>query len=349
MNIGITGRPGSGKTTLAYYLTQLLPNSYLPDVDMIYHLRAHDKMMDGIGWRYVTAGTNKEEANKAYEYILESCKEKGIEIQGDFSLKEKASYALSNLTFKYTEECLGRDIPKNCDFIIIDFYLLPYLNKFFELDYSVFLDVDTSIRFNHALERMSKNEGKQFSEEEKKERIRKMEEFENKENVNYQLINYDLVLKNPPSLLILQEEAKRLALEMLEKYSKEEKQNMLLREYEYGIEQVVDSCDSTAYKKYAYEGLKKYFGTIAVNKLMFLYEENLIDKEMFSLFLEKKMYAVKYYLNSSRKLLRFEEKLNELSLVLKEDVTSFYNKNLIDKDTYSTFIKECKKLKKALR
>ena len=349
MNIGITGRPGSGKTTLAYYLTQLLPNCYFPDVDMIYHLKAHEKMMDSIGWRYVTAGTNKEEANKAYKYILENCKEKGIEIQGDFSLKEKASYALSNLTFKYTQEYLYRDIPNNCDFVIIDFYLLPYLKKYCTLDYSIFLDVDSSIRFNHALERMSKNEGKQFSEKEKLERIKKMEEFENKENVNYQLINYDLVLKNPSSLSILQEEAKKLALQMLEKYSKEEISEMLIKEYEHGLKEIIEYSESISYKRYAYDSFKKNFDVNAVNKLMFLYEENLIDKEMFNLFLEKKMYAVKYYLNSVKKRFGYEEKVNELSSNLKENITDFYEEKLIDKDTYNNLIKECKKLKKTIR
>lgn len=349
MNIGITGRPGSGKTTLSYYLYQLLPNSYMPDVDMLYHLKAHDKMMDGIGWRYVTAGVNKEEADKAYAYIIENCKEKGIEIKGDFSLKEKASYSLSNLTFKYTKEYIDREIPNNCDFIILDFYLLPYLKKYCDLDYSVFLDVDDSIRFNHALERMSKNEGKQFSGNEKLERIKKMKEFEDKENVNYQLINYDLVLKNPSSLLILQEEAKRLALQILGNYSKEEIQNMLLREYEYGKEQIIDSCDTTTYKRHAYEGLEKYFGSIAVNKLMFLYEESLIDNVMFKSFLEKKIYAIKYYLNTAKRTLRIEEKAKELSLNLKEDIASFYKNHLIDKDTYNNLMKECKTLNKTNR
>ena len=82
---------------------------------------------------------------------------------------------------------------------------------------------------------------------------------------------------------------------------------------------------------------------------MFLYEENLIDKEMFNLFLEKKMYAVKYYLNSVKKRFGYEEKVNELSSNLKENITDFYEEKIIDKDKYNNLIKECKKLKKTIR
>ena len=167
MRIGITGLPGSGKTTFAYYLAKLLPNCYLPDVDDIYHKFGKEKMMDSIGYKYIMAGILND-ANESYEYVLEFCKKAGIEINGEFTLKEKASYALTELSFKYTNEYIYREIPKNSDFVILDFYMLPYLEKYCGLDYSVLLDVDASIRYNNALARMSKNEGKQFSEEEKK-------------------------------------------------------------------------------------------------------------------------------------------------------------------------------------
>ena len=349
MEIGVTGRPGSGKTTFAYYLNQLLPNSYFPDMDMLYHNRGHEKMMDSIGWRYVTAGINKEEADKSYEYIIELCKEKGIEIYGDLSLKEKASYSLSKLSFKYTREYLDREIPKNCDFVIMDFYLLPYLKEFSSLDCSVFLDVDSSIRYNHALKRMSKNEGKEFSKEERESRIRKMEEFEKKENINYNLINYDLILKNPSTLKDLEEEAKKLSLKILKKYSKAQINDMVKREYEYSLNKVIEPSNSFSFRRYAYNELKESFGEILIDKLFFLYENDLIDKEMFDLFLEKKIYAIKYYLDKNKTSLYLEEKTKEFSLELKENIEEFYKKDLIDKDLYNKLMKETKRFKKTIR
>ena len=165
-------------------------------------------MMDGVGWKYVVEEKNIEETNKSFEYILNFCMERGIRINADFDLKQKASYALSKLAFKYTQEYLDNETPKNCDFIIFDFYLLPYLNEFCDSDYNILLDVDAATRYNRALIRMSKNVGKKFDEEEKAFRIKKMAEFEEKENVNYQLINYDLVLRNLSGLEDLQKNAR---------------------------------------------------------------------------------------------------------------------------------------------
>jgi len=349
MRIGITGGPGSGKTTFSYYLTQLLPNCYSPDVDMIYHNRGQEKMMDTIGWRYVTAGTKEEEANKSYEYILKLCEERKIEINGDFSLKEKASYALSKLSFKYTKEYLDKEVPKNCDFVVLDFYLLPYLKEFCDLDYSVLLDVDASIRYDHALTRMSKNEGKSFSKEEKESRIKKMEEFEKKENVNYQIIKYDSILKNPSSLESLQNQAKRLALQILKKYSISQINDMLRREYDSYVNNVIEYSDSFSYKRYAYKELKESFGNSLISKLLFLYENNLMDEEMFALYLEKRIYAIKYYLDKNKASLYFEDKVKEFSQELKENITDLYEKDLIDKDFYNKLMKETKRFKKTAR
>lgn len=351
MRIGITGKPGSGKTTLSYYLYQLLPNCYFPDMDMLYHNRGYEKMMNGIGWRYVTAGVsigkNSEEPNKSYEYILKLCKEKGIEIEGDFSLKEKASYALSKLAFKYTKEYLDKDTPKYCDFVILDFYLLPYLSEFCGLDYNVFLDVDSSIRYEHALNRMSENEGKEFSDGEKANRIKKMEEFEKKENVNYHLIDYDSILKNTSNLTELKTHAKNIALYLLQKYSKKEIKEMLVKEFDYYVKKIENASNSFSFKSYAYKELKDSFNDVLTNKLLFLYEENLIDKESFKIVLEKEIYGIKYYLSKTRYI--HENTLKEIFPSFKEKIIKFYKNNLIDKETYNKLIKELKCYKKTIR
>jgi len=177
MNIGITGLPGSGKSTLAYYLASYLPNCYVPDTDSIYYNMAMTKMNDELGWLYATAEGKKE----TYEYIINECLKKGINANKITDIEEKASVSLKMLNFLYTSNML-KSRTSQYNFVIIDFYLLPYLSDYHTIDYSILLNVEDSVRYENALKRMKNNEKREFSDDEKKRRIKKMIEFE-KSNV----------------------------------------------------------------------------------------------------------------------------------------------------------------------
>ena len=176
-----------------------------------------------------------------------------------------------------------------------------------------------------------------------------MGDFERKEKVNYQLINYDLTLKNHSNLKCLQQEAEKLSLQILQKYSKFQIKEMLNKEYDRYINLIVAYSNTLFSKSDSSTLLEESFGDLLINKLFFLYENDLIEKEMFGIFLEKNVYAFKYYFNETNHLYSFQKSNIKFLEDLRENIIKLYKRDLINKDSYNKLIEEMKQLKKVSR
>jgi dephospho-CoA kinase len=142
MIIGICGKSGSGKSSLANKLKEINPN--------IIHLD-----IDKVGHKVLTFNNVQEELVKTFgesiidENIINRKKLGEIVFASRLEMSK-----LSDITWKYMQIEIDRFLSDNSDKIIILDYLLLPITKYFDMcDYKILLDVPYEIRKKRAMER----------------------------------------------------------------------------------------------------------------------------------------------------------------------------------------------------
>jgi dephospho-CoA kinase len=153
MIIGITGKSGSGKTTIAS-LIKKLDNRF-----KVIHI-------DEIGHDVVTYPDVKEQMIQAFGYTI-------INEQGQIDRKKVGDLVFNNrhemakladITWHYMEQVIDEEI-RNNDFVILDWILLPSTKYLEKCDIKILVDVSYEIRKEKAMTRDNITEEK-FKERE---------------------------------------------------------------------------------------------------------------------------------------------------------------------------------------
>ena len=142
MIIGICGKSGSGKSTIAKQITEKYKNSVHLDIDKIAHKSHKDKKI-------------KKQLINTFSNSILTDNEIDRKKLGDivFSSKEKMK-KLEKITWYFIEKEIDKFIKENEDkIIILDYILLP-ITKFFEkCNIKILVDIPYHIRKERVLKR----------------------------------------------------------------------------------------------------------------------------------------------------------------------------------------------------
>lgn len=208
-------------------------------------------------------GSINDENAQMYKYILEIAETIRITINTELDIKQQIKIILQKINFYFTGLLLEQKIPADTDFIIIDFYLLPYLAEFCEIDFSIFIDTPTSLRHEYALNRIMNNKGNTLDKKEQNKTLEDMKLFDQTIKVDYTSFSYDYVFTNDKNKEVLIIEAKKVAIKLLRNYSSDDIKKILAKEIKGAINDSTMTNDLLLVK--------------ILEKIKFLYTETLIN------------------------------------------------------------------------
>lgn len=142
MIIGICGKSGSGKSTIAKQLANSNKNIVHLDIDKIAHLSHKDKYVKEKIINTFTKSilTNNEIDRKKLSIIV-------------FSSKEEIK-KLEEITWNFMEKEIDKFIKENKDkIVILDYILLPLTKYFEQCDIKILIDIPYHIRKERVLNR----------------------------------------------------------------------------------------------------------------------------------------------------------------------------------------------------
>lgn len=171
MIIGICGKSGSGKSTIAKQITSRYKNAVHLDIDKIAHKSHQDKEVKQkiIGIFTESVLTNNEIDRKKLGRIV-------------FASKEKMKL-LEEITWEFMEKEIDNLINENKDkIIILDYILLPLTKYFDKCNIKILLDIPYHIRKQRVLSRDNITE----------------EQFDLRDSaaIQYEVSDFDIVLEN---------------------------------------------------------------------------------------------------------------------------------------------------------
>ena len=171
MIIGICGKSGSGKSTIAKQITSRYKNAVHLDIDKIAHKSHKDEEVKQkiIGTFTESVLTNNEIDRKKLGRIV-------------FASKEKMKL-LEEITWEFMEKEIDDFINENKDkIIILDYILLPLTKYFDKCNIKILLDIPYHIRKQRVLSRDDITE----------------EQFDLRDSaaIQYEVSDFDIVLEN---------------------------------------------------------------------------------------------------------------------------------------------------------
>lgn len=171
MIIGICGKSGSGKSTIAKQITSRYKNAIHLDIDKIAHKSHKDKEVKQkiISTFTESVLTNNEIDRKKLGRIV-------------FASKEKMKL-LEEITWEFMEKEIDNFINENKDkIIILDYILLPLTKYFDKCNIKILLDIPYHIRKQRVLSRDNITE----------------EQFDLRDSaaIQYEVSDFDIVLEN---------------------------------------------------------------------------------------------------------------------------------------------------------
>ena len=171
MIIGICGKSGSGKSTIAKQITSRYKNAVHLDIDKIAHKSHKDEEVKQkiIGTFTESVLTNNEIDRKKLGRIV-------------FASKEKMKL-LEEITWEFMEKEIDNFINENKDkIIILDYILLPLTKYFDKCNIKILLDIPYHIRKQRVLSRDDITE----------------EQFDLRDSaaIQYEVSDFDIVLEN---------------------------------------------------------------------------------------------------------------------------------------------------------
>ena len=171
MIIGICGKSGSGKSTIAKQITSRYKNAVHLDIDKIAHKSHKDEEVKQkiIGTFTEPVLTNNEINRKKLGRIV-------------FASKEKMKL-LEEITWEFMEKEIDNFINENKDkIIILDYILLPLTKYFDKCNIKILLDIPYHIRKQRVLSRDDITE----------------EQFDLRDSaaIQYEISDFDIVLEN---------------------------------------------------------------------------------------------------------------------------------------------------------
>ena len=171
MIIGICGKSGSGKSTIAKQITSRYKNAVHLDIDKIAHKSHKDEEVKQkiIGTFTESVLTNNEIDRKKLGRIV-------------FASKEKMKL-LEEITWEFMEKEIDDFINENKDkIIILDYILLPLTKYFDKCNIKILLDIPYHIRKQRVLSRDNITE----------------EQFDLRDSaaIQYEISDFDIVLEN---------------------------------------------------------------------------------------------------------------------------------------------------------
>ena len=171
MIIGICGKSGSGKSTIAKQITSRYKNAVHLDIDKIAHKSHKDEEVKQkiIGTFTESVLTNNEINRKKLGRIV-------------FVSKEKMKL-LEEITWEFMEKEIDNFINENKDkIIILDYILLPLTKYFDKCNIKILLNIPYHIRKQRVLSRDDITE-EQF-------------DLRNSASIQYEISDFDIVLEN---------------------------------------------------------------------------------------------------------------------------------------------------------
>lgn len=171
MIIGICGKSGSGKSTIAKQITSRYKNAVHLDIDKIAHKSHKDEEIKQkiIGTFTESVLTNNEINRKKLGRIV-------------FASKEKMKL-LEEITWEFMEKEIDNFINENKDkIIILDYILLPLTKYFDKCNIKILLNIPYHIRKQRVLSRDDITE----------------EQFDLRDSaaIQYEISDFDIVLEN---------------------------------------------------------------------------------------------------------------------------------------------------------
>lgn len=171
MIIGICGKSGSGKSTIAKQITSRYKNAVHLDIDKIAHKSHKDEEVKQkiIGTFTESVLTNNEINRKKLGRIV-------------FASKEKMKL-LEEITWEFMEKEIDNFINENKDkIIILDYILLPLTKYFDKCNIKILLNIPYHIRKQRVLSRDDITE----------------EQFDLRDSaaIQYEISDFDIVLEN---------------------------------------------------------------------------------------------------------------------------------------------------------
>ena len=171
MIIGICGKSGSGKSTIAKQITSRYKNAIHLDIDKIAHKSHKDKEVKQkiISTFTESVLTNNEIDRKKLGRIV-------------FASKEKMKL-LEEITWEFMEKEIDNFINENKDkIIILDYIILPLTKYFDKCNIKILLDIPYHIRKQRVLSRDNITE----------------EQFDLRDSaaIQYEVSDFDIVLEN---------------------------------------------------------------------------------------------------------------------------------------------------------
>lgn len=181
--IGITGKSGSGKTTIASMIAKKINGIHL-DIDKIGHeaLQQEDVikvLCDQFGTKILNS--NKVDRKKLGNIV--------------FAKKEKMKQ-LEDITWNYMKNRLDNILSRNEKYIILDWALLPQTSYWNKCDFKILVESDYNKRKDKVIERDNISE-----------------EYFNKRDsasVDYSKFEFDYILKNDYNLQTLEKTLENL-------------------------------------------------------------------------------------------------------------------------------------------
>ena len=171
MIIGICGKSGSGKSTIAKQITSRYKNAVHLDIDKIAHKSHKDEEVKQkiIGTFTESVLTNNEINRKKLGRIV-------------FASKEKMKL-LEEITWEFMEKEIDSFINENKDkIIILDYILLPLTKYFDKCNIKILLNIPYHIRKQRVLSRDDITE-EQF-------------DLRDSASIQYEMSDFDVVLEN---------------------------------------------------------------------------------------------------------------------------------------------------------
>ena len=171
MIIGICGKSGSGKSTIAKQITSRYKNAVHLDIDKIAHKSHKDEEVKQkiIGTFTESVLTNNEIDRKKLGRIV-------------FASKEKMKL-LEEITWEFMEKEIDNFINENKDkIIILDYILLPLTKYFDKCNIKILLNIPYHIRKQRVLSRDDITE-EQF-------------DLRDSASIQYEMSDFDVVLEN---------------------------------------------------------------------------------------------------------------------------------------------------------
>lgn len=133
--IGITGKSGSGKSTVAKRLGELIPNSTVIEVDSIGHdALCRPKILESL---IETFGSE----------ILDDAGNVDRKKLGNIVFAEREKMKeLANVTYAYISEAISQIIDEAQDVVILDWILLPQDSAWQRCDLKILIETDLQTR-----------------------------------------------------------------------------------------------------------------------------------------------------------------------------------------------------------